>query len=133
MKYISVLDNKIFSSGDVPVFKVDDRLVQNIEVEDDIAENWFLYDIVDGKPVYSEQKAIAIKQDNVREVRNQYLVEYVDPQQLYLRWVNLDAEEQKNITDYRTYLLDYTTKPEWYEKNPLTLDEWKHQQSINMM
>lgn len=62
----------------------------------------------------------------VRTVRNQYLVEYVDgvvsnP----LRWAEMSAEEQAQITDYRRYLLDYTTAENWYEQNPLTFDEWK--------
>lgn len=66
------------------------------------------------------------KETAVRAVRNQYLVEYVDgvvsnP----LRWAEMSAEEQAQITDYRRYLLDYTTTENWYEQNPLTFDEWK--------
>ena len=71
------------------------------------------------------------KETAVRAVRNQYLVEYVDgvvsnP----LRWAEMSAEEQAQITDYRRYLLDYTTTENWYEQNPLTFDEWKLTEQI---
>lgn len=66
------------------------------------------------------------KEATVRAVRDKYLVEYVDgvvsnP----LRWADMPAEEQTQITDYRRYLLDYTTAENWFEQNPLTFDEWK--------
>ena len=71
------------------------------------------------------------KETAVRAVHNQYLVEYVDgvvsnP----LRWAEMSAEEQAQITDYRRYLLDYTTTENWYEQNPLTFDEWKLTEQI---
>lgn len=71
------------------------------------------------------------KEKAVRAVRNQYLVEYVDgvvsnP----LRWADMSAEEQAQITDYRRYLLDYTTTENWYQQNPLTFDEWKLTEQI---
>jgi hypothetical protein len=71
------------------------------------------------------------KETAVRAVRNKYLVEYVDgvvsnP----LRWADMSAEEQTQITDYRRYLLDYTTTENWYEQNPLTFDEWKLTEQI---
>mgnify|MGYP003299960262 CR=1 FL=1 len=66
------------------------------------------------------------KEAVVREVRNQYLVEYVDAVVSNpLRWADMSAEEQAQITDYRRYLLDYTTTDNWWGQNPLTFDEWK--------
>lgn len=65
------------------------------------------------------------KETAVRAVRNQYLVEYVDAVVSNpLRWADMPADEQAQITDYRRYLLDYTTTENWYEQNPLTFDEW---------
>ena len=64
---------------------------------------------------YTPQKSDEEKQEEIREVRNQYLVKYVDPYQLVIRW---------NTTNYRQYLLDYTNQPNWWEKNPKTFEEW---------
>lgn len=66
------------------------------------------------------------KEAAVRAVRDKYLVEYVDgvvsnP----LRWADMSADEQTQITDYRRYLLDYTTTENWFEQNPMTFEEWK--------
>lgn len=73
------------------------------------------------------------KETAVREVRNQYLVEYVDAVVSNpLRWADMSAEEQAQITDYRRYLLDYTTTENWFEQNPLTFDEWLESQSENV-
>lgn len=125
MNYISILDNEIISGGECPMVEVNGHEVQNLEVEATISENWWLYDLVDGQPVYSEQKEIAQKQNKVRAVRNSYLEIYVDPMQLPLRWNDLSDEEKAEVSGYRRYLLDYTTREEWWESNPMTFEEWK--------
>lgn len=77
--------------------------------------------------IYTDEAELqAAKETSVRAVRNQYLVEYVDSVVSNpLRWADMSAEEQTQITDYRRYLLDYTTTENWWEQNPLTFDEWK--------
>lgn len=66
------------------------------------------------------------KKTATRVVRNQYLVQYVDAiVSNPLRWADMSAEEQAQITDYRRYLLDYTNNENWYEQNPLAFEEWK--------
>lgn len=77
--------------------------------------------------IYTEQSELqAAKETAVRAVRNQYLVEYVDSVVSNpLRWADMSAEEQTQITDYRRYLLDYTATDSWYEQNPLTFEDWK--------
>lgn len=73
----------------------------------------------------SSAEAIEQKKSDVRAVRNQYLETYVDPKQLVMVWNSLTAEEQELYKDYRQYLLDYPQTEGWYEKNPLTFEEWK--------
>lgn len=65
------------------------------------------------------------KQAEVRAVRNQYLVDYVDPYQLVIRWGTLTEAEQNDLINYRQYLLDYTNGEDWWKEKPLTFDEWK--------
>lgn len=76
--------------------------------------------------IYIDPAELQVAQETaVRAVRNQYLVEYVDAVVSNpLRWADMSADEQAQITDYRRYLLDYTTTEKWYEQNPLTFDEW---------
>ena len=73
------------------------------------------------------EETIEEKQEFVRAIRNQYLVEYVDgvvsnP----LRWADLSKEEQQIYANYRRYLLDYTKNKGWYESLPKTLEEWRN-------
>lgn len=68
----------------------------------------------------------------VREVRNSYLVEYVDPYQLVIRWGTFTEAEQNDLINYRQYLLDYTDGQGWWEENPLTFEEWKQGQAVLM-
>ena len=74
----------------------------------------------------SEEDLIKAKQDYVREIRNQYLVEYVDGAVSNpLRWADMSQELKDMYTNYRLYLLDYTEQDNWWEQLPKTLDEWK--------
>lgn len=83
-------------------------------------------EMYNGSVYMSEEALIKAKQDCVRSVRNSYLVEYVDGAVSNpLRWANMSQELKDMYTNYRQYLLDYTEGEEWWEQNPLTLDEWK--------
>lgn len=74
---------------------------------------------------YAPEKPQSKKEEEVRNIRNQYLEKYVDPYQMVLRWNALTEENQNNIINYRQYLLDYTiSSDKWFEQNPLTYDEW---------
>ena len=73
---------------------------------------------------YAPQKSQEEKEDDVRAIRNQYLVKYVDPKQLVLVWNSMTEDEQKEYTDYRQYLLDYPQTTGWYEQSPKTFEEW---------
>ena len=127
--YLHIIDDTIIGSGCAKVIKKDGIDVTNLETTQEIAKAWREYELVDGQPVKSTDKIIAIKSQNVRAVRNSYLVKYVDPKQLFLVWNSLTDAEKADYTRYRTYLLDYTKLPEWYEHSPKTLEEWKLEHS----
>lgn len=71
------------------------------------------------------EPTIEEKQFKVRQIRNQYLVNYVDPKQLVLVWDSLDEQQKQYYTNYRQYLLDYPEAEGWYEQPPKTFEEWK--------
>ena len=120
--YIVAKDGKIVSAGTIPL--PEDRGFVSYEVTEEQCKHYREYVIEDGKLVHSKDKEVEVKSEKVRKVRNIYLVKYVDPKQLFLVWNSLTDAEKSNYTGYRTYLLDYTKQPEWYEHNPKTLEEW---------
>lgn len=66
------------------------------------------------------------KEAHVREIRDSYLVEYVDPYVTNpLRWADLSEEEQTNITNYRLYLLNVPQEESFPDNKVMTYDEWK--------
>lgn len=79
--------------------------------------------------IYTDQEELTkAKQDYVRSIRNQYLVDYVDGAVSNpLRWADMSQELKDMYTNYRQYLLDYTNEENWWEQLPKTLDEWKEQ------
>ena len=82
--------------------------------------------------IYTDEAELAEAQkDYVREIRNSYLVEYVDgvvsnP----LRWADMSDELKQMYTDYRRYLLDYTEGENWWLQLPKTLEEWAEKVAI---
>lgn len=91
--------------------------MSEMEVEQGYDGQWYLKGYVPEKPIKE-------KEAEVRAIRNSYLEKYVDPKQLVLVWNSLTADEQKEYTDYRQYLLNYPETENWYESNPLTFEEW---------
>lgn len=71
-----------------------------------------------------DDKAIEVKKEAVRDVRNSYLETYVDPFQLVIRWGTLSETEQGYLVEYRQYLLDYTSSDSWWEQNPDDYETW---------
>ena len=120
--YIVAKDSKIVSAGTIP--QPEDRGFVSYEVTEEQCRHYREYVIEDGKLVHSKDKEVEVKSEKVRAVRNSYLVKYVDPKQLFLVWNSLTDAEKANYSGYRTYLLDYTKNPEWYEHSPKTLEEW---------
>ena len=125
--YIVAKDGKIVSAG--TIHQPEDRGFVSYEVTEEQCKHYREYVIEDGKLVHSKDKEVEVKSEKVRKVRNSYLVKYVDPKQLFLVWNSLTDAEKAEYTGYRTYLLDYTKLPEWYERSPKTLEEWKLEHS----
>ena len=66
------------------------------------------------------------KSAQVRELRNRYLREYVDPVvSNTLRWAELSDEQKQEYADYRRYLLDIPEQAEFPKVEIKTFDEWK--------
>lgn len=92
--------------------------MSEMDVEEAYDGSWYLAG-------YAPEKPQEEKEEEIRNIRNQYLEKYVDPYQMVIRWNTLTEENQNNIINYRQYLLDYTrSSDKWFEQNPLTYDEW---------
>lgn len=85
------------------------------EVEQAYDGSWYLAG-------YAPEKTQEEKEKEVRAVRNQYL-EATDKYMIID--FPISDEEREAYKAYRQYLRDYTDIPDWYEKNPLTFEEWK--------
>lgn len=117
-----IKDNKIIGvSENEPV------LLDNYEVEEDTDHNVDDFIHVDGEFVLkTDDRAIEVKKEQVRAVREQYFAEYVDfYQSKPLYWEEMTEEEKQDIAEYRNYLKDYTKEDNWWEQNPLTFEQWK--------
>lgn len=69
------------------------------------------------------------KEAHVREVRDSLLKQEVDPVVTNpLRWGDLTDDEKAEYSAYRRYLLGYDKGDDWWEKEPLTMGEWKKEQ-----
>ena len=77
--------------------------------------------------IYTSQEELdTAKQEAMRDLRNSYLVEFVDPVVSNpLRWSDMTDEEKQVYIGYRSYLLDYTEGRKWWKAAPKTLEEWK--------
>lgn len=74
----------------------------------------------------SSAEAIEQKKVEVRSVRNQYLKQYVDDRaKSPFMWNEVSEEEKALIGEYRKYLMDYPETEGWYEKKPMTFEEWR--------
>lgn len=105
----------------------------NLERNDFIVENnhnkgYEIKDTMEQLEAWEKTEDEIIEDTKVamRNLRNEYLVTYVDPKQLVLVWDSLSEEDKQSYADYRQYLLDYPqSSPTWYEQEPLTYGEWK--------
>lgn len=92
-----------------------------IEETDEQVENVY------GSYYIGEDNIIKAKQKHVRDYRNALLNKYVDPIiSNILRWEEMSEYEKTCIKNYRTYLLDYTEKDNWWEELPITFDDFNY-------
>lgn len=84
------------------------------------------YTMVEGEYLLNDDPAaIEYEKNRIRELRNSYLVQFVDPVVSNpLRWADMTEEEKKQYADYRRYLLDFTTQEDWWKNTPQTFEEW---------
>lgn len=77
------------------------------------------------KKGYAPKKTQSEKEKEVRAVRSEYFDKYIDfYQSKPLYWEELDEGTKQFISEYRVYLKDYTKEENWFEKNPMTYEEW---------
>lgn len=74
---------------------------------------------------FDDEEKLEQRKQQMRALRNSYLVKYVDPKQLVLVWDSLEEDKKQDYSGYRQYLLDYPQEEEWWEKEPLTFEQWK--------
>ena len=73
-----------------------------------------------------EERIKDAKKQMIRDIRNRLLEKEVDPiVSNPLRWADMSEEDQNDYLGYRLYLLNYTEKPMWWEKEPSNFEEWK--------
>jgi hypothetical protein len=120
-------ENKIV--GVVEQWTDNDKLFNpNLIAEEDTEHKVSDYVMVGNEFVLNtDAKAIEKQKENVRDVRNSYMKQYVDYyQEKPLMWAELDDEFKQKIIDYRQYLKDYPeSNEEWYKENPKTFEEFK--------
>lgn len=125
----AIKDGKIIAineTGEFPCLIFDEV----VEVSDHNIED---YAHLDGEFVLkTDERYIASCKDNMRNVRNYFLSEFVDTIVTNpLRWSELSEEGKQMIQDYRRYLLDFTKSENWWEVTPQTFEEWKGKPNAN--
>ena len=71
---------------------------------------------------YAEKLPIDDKQLRVRTIRNQYLA---DTDKYMIVDYPITEEQREEYKAYRQYLRDYTKTDSWYEKVPITFEEFE--------
>lgn len=84
------------------------------------------YTMVEGEYLLNDDPAaIEYEQNRIREIRNSYLVEFVDPiVSNQIRFSEMSETDKEKILNYRRYLLDYTNNENWWQKSPLDWENW---------
>lgn len=95
--------------------------MEEMEVEEAYNGDWYLQGFIPEPPAPTKEEL----QAQVRQVRNMYLVQYVDDRaKSPFQWAEVSEEEKAVIGEYRIYLLNYTESENWWLQNPLPYDEW---------
>ena len=71
---------------------------------------------------YAPVKPVAEKEAEVRAIRNQYLA---DTDKYMIADFPITDEQREEYKAYRQYLRDYTKLDSWYEKVPITFEEFE--------
>lgn len=123
--YKAIKDNKIIAVSDTDnqfKFMVKDG------VETDSEHTSADYTMVGSEYVLNDdEKAIEVKKEQVRAVRNSYLS---DTDIYMITDFPITEEEREKYKLYRQYLRDYTKEEGWWEENPMDYEEWKKGQAV---
>lgn len=84
------------------------------------------YTMVEGEYLLNDDPvAIEYEKNRIRELRNSYLVQFVDPiVSNQIRFSEMSETDKEKILNYRRYLLDYTNNENWWQKLPLDWENW---------
>ena len=118
--YKAIKDNKIIAISDTDSeFKF--MVKDSVEIDEEHATADFT--MAGSEYVLNDdEKAIEVKKEQVRAIRNQYLS---DTDKYMIVDFPISDEEREEYKGYREYLRNYTKIDKWYEKNPMIFDEWK--------
>lgn len=130
--YKAICNNKIIAvvdmtEGEPFPFMIYDEVIED---KDHVADDYVHLD--DEFVLKTDERYITSCKDNMRNVRNHFLSEFVDTVVTNpLRWSELSEEDKQMIKDYRRYLLDFTKSENWWEATPQTFEEWKGKPNAN--
>lgn len=84
------------------------------------------YTMVEGEYLLNDDPAaIEYEKNRIRELRNSYLVQFVDHVvSNQIRFSEMSETDKEKILNYRRYLLDYTNNENWWQKSPLDWENW---------
>lgn len=83
----------------------------------------WIYEEIPTEKEEPREKTKEEKENEIRAIRNFYLFE--TDKFLSVPDFPITEEEREKYRDYRQYLRDYTKEEEWYEKQPMTFEEWR--------
>lgn len=115
---IKAILNKPYTSKEKSDFIVENNHNKGYEIKE-VAEGLEAWGL---KNEEESEKELENKKASVRVVRNSYLEE---TDKYMLVDFPISEEERENYKGYRQYLRNYTDIQDWYEKFPLTFEEWK--------
>lgn len=83
----------------------------------------WIYEEIPTEKEEPREKTQEEKENEIRAIRNLYLFE--TDKFLSVPDFPITEEEREKYRDYRQYLRDYTKEKGWYEKQPMTFEEWR--------
>ena len=118
--YKAIKDNKIIAISDTDSeFKF--MVKDSVEIDEEHATADFT--MAGSEYVLNDnEKAIEVKKEQVRAIRNQYLA---DTDLYMIIDFPISVEAREEYKGYRQYLRDYTKEENWWDKEPMIFEQWK--------
>lgn len=83
----------------------------------------WIYEEIPTEKEEQREKTQEEKENEIRAIRNFYLFD--TDKFLSVPDFPITEAERAQYREYRKYLRDYTKEEEWYEKQPMTFEEWR--------